>query len=226
MLRFVLAILALIFGLHIATPTAAQAQDVWIQIEAKPSLTEAEDRAQAWAAMFDGVNGFVPNSGWHVIALGPYPQAEAEARLAELLRENLAQLKAGQPVECPVYDFKTHSRLERTHTIQPAPIILVDGVLLLSHPSVTASFDLRIFVEASADMRLIRRLERDLNERGRPLESSLRHYLSSVRDMHDVFVEPARSTAHAIIPNDRRGQATESIRQLVEFALRLPRNSP
>lgn len=144
----------------------------------------------------------------------------------ELLRENLAQLKAGQPVECPVYDFKTHSRLERTHTIQPAPIILVDGVLLLSHPSVTASFDLRIFVEASADMRLIRRLERDLNERGRPLESSLRHYLSSVRDMHDVFVEPARSTAHAIIPNDRRGQATESIRQLVEFALRLPRNSP
>lgn len=144
----------------------------------------------------------------------------------ELLREHLAQLKAGQPVECPVYDFKTHSRLERTHTIQPAPIILVDGVLLLSHPSVTASFDLRIFVEASADMRLIRRLERDLNERGRPLESSLRHYLSSVRDMHDVFVEPARSTAHAIIPNDRRGQATESIRQLVEFALRLPRNSP
>lgn len=144
----------------------------------------------------------------------------------ELLREHLAQLRAGHPVECPVYDFKTHSRTARTHTIQPAPIILVDGVLLLSHPSVTASFDLRIFVEASADMRLIRRLERDLNERGRPLESSLRHYLSSVREMHEVFVEPARSTAHAIIPNDRRGQATESIRQLVEFALRLPRNNP
>ena len=142
----------------------------------------------------------------------------------ELLRDHLAQLRAGHPVECPVYDFKTHSRLARTHTVEPAPIILVDGVLLLSHPSVTASFDLRIFVEASADMRLIRRLERDLNERGRPLESSLRHYLSSVREMHEVFVEPARSTAHAIIPNDRRGQATESIRQLVEFALRLPRN--
>jgi uridine kinase len=142
----------------------------------------------------------------------------------ELLRDHLAQLRAGHPVECPVYDFKTHSRLARTHTVEPAPIILVDGVLLLSHPSVTASFDLRIFVEASADMRLIRRLERDLNERGRPLESSLRHYLSSVREMHEVFVEPARSTAHAIIPNDRRGQAAESIRQLVEFALRLPRN--
>ncbi len=144
----------------------------------------------------------------------------------ELLREHLGLLRASQAVECPVYDFKTHSRLDRTHTVEPAPIILVDGVLLLSHPSVTASFDLRIFVEASADMRLIRRLERDLNERGRPLESSLRHYLSSVREMHDVFVEPARSTAHAIIPNDRPGQATESIRQLVEFALRLPRNSP
>jgi uridine kinase len=144
----------------------------------------------------------------------------------ELLREHLAQLRAGHPVECPVYDFKTHSRLARTHTVEPAPIILVDGVLLLSHPSVTAAFDLRIFIEASADMRLIRRLERDLNERGRPLESSLRHYLSSVREMHEVFVEPARSTAHVIIPNDRRGQATESIRQLVEFALRLPRNGP
>lgn len=102
MLRFLLAILTLSLGLHLSTPTAAQAQDVWIQIEAKPSLTEAEDRAQAWTAMFDGVNGFVLNSGWHVIALGPYPQAEAEARLAELLRENLV------PADSFISDGRTY----------------------------------------------------------------------------------------------------------------------
>lgn len=141
----------------------------------------------------------------------------------ELLKLHLTQLKSGQPAECPVYNFKTHTREAHTHRVDPSPIILVDGVLLLSHPAVASSFDLRIFVEASADMRLIRRLERDLNERGRPLESSLRHYLTSVRDMHDVFVEPARHLAHAVIPNDRPGQATEAIHQLVEFALRLPR---
>lgn len=89
MLRFLLAILTLSLGLHLAAPTAAQAQDVWIQIEAKPSLSEAEERAKAWTAMFDSVQGFVLDSGWHIIALGPYPQAEAEARLADLLRENL-----------------------------------------------------------------------------------------------------------------------------------------
>lgn len=89
MLRYVLAILALSLGLHLAAPTAAQAQDAWIQIEAKPSLTEAEERAKAWTAMFDSVQGYVLDSGWHIIALGPFPQAEAEARLADLLRENL-----------------------------------------------------------------------------------------------------------------------------------------
>jgi hypothetical protein len=89
MLRFVLAILALSLGLYLAAPTTARAQDVWIQIEAKPSLTEAEDRARAWTAMFDDVQGYVTNSGWHVITLGPYPRATAEPRLAELLRENL-----------------------------------------------------------------------------------------------------------------------------------------
>ena len=86
MLRFVLAIIGLSLGLHLATPTAAQAQDVWIQIEAKPSRTDAEERARAWTAMFDDVQGYVANSGWHVITLGPFSRATAEARLAELLR--------------------------------------------------------------------------------------------------------------------------------------------
>jgi len=89
MLRFVLAIFALSLGLYLSTPTAAQAQDVWIQIEAKPSRSDAEDRARAWTAMFDDVQGFALDSGWHVIALGPFSRDEAETRLASLLRENL-----------------------------------------------------------------------------------------------------------------------------------------
>lgn len=101
MLRLVLVILALCLGLHLSSPVQAQ-ENVWIQIEAKPSLTEAEDRAQAWTAMFDGVNGFVLNSGWHVIALGPFARPEAEARLADLLRENLV------PADSFISDGRTY----------------------------------------------------------------------------------------------------------------------
>ncbi len=161
-----------------------------------------------------------PDIGHHNIDTANFDHPDALE--FELLRTHLAELKAGRAVECPVYDFTTHSRTSRTHRVEPAPIILVDGVLLLSHPALAESFDLRIFVEASADMRLIRRLERDRTERGRPLESTLKQYLGSVRAMHEAYVEPARATAHLVIHNDRPGQAADAIRRLVEFALRLP----
>ncbi len=141
----------------------------------------------------------------------------------DLLRTHLEELRSGRPIASPVYDFATHLRQPHTKSIHPAPVILVDGVLLLSHPALAASFDLRIFVDAPADLRLIRRLERDLVERGRAVESTLRQYLATVRNQHAEFVEPAKQTAHLVVHNDRPGQAADAIRRLVEFALRLPR---
>lgn len=162
-----------------------------------------------------------PDIGHHNIDTANFDHPDALD--FELLREHLALLKAGRPVDCPVYDFRTHTRTERTHRVPPAPLILVDGVLLLSHPALAASFDLRIFVEASADMRLIRRIERDRVERERPVESTLRQYLTSVRQMHAAFVEPARATAHVILQNEHPGQVAEAVERLLDFALRLPR---
>jgi uridine kinase len=140
-----------------------------------------------------------------------------------LLRQHLEALRQGVAIACPIYNFATHTREEGTTPVTPAPIILVDGILALSDPQLAALFDLRIFVEASPDLRLIRRMKRDLVERNRSMDETLNQYLATVREMHSEFVEPARARAHLVIHNDRPGQASEALERLLEFAVRRPR---
>jgi uridine kinase len=118
----------------------------------------------------------------------------------DLLIGQLRQLQAGQPVETPVYDFKTHSRLAETRRIDPQPVILVEGILIFADKQLRDLMDVKIFVDTDADLRLIRRLQRDIGERGRSPDSVIQQYLRTVRPMHLEFVEPSKRYADVIIP--------------------------
>jgi len=117
-----------------------------------------------------------------------------------LLVEHLRQLRSGQPVEIPVYDFTTHSRTTRTVRVEPQPIVLVEGILIFAEADLRELMDVKIFVDTAPDVRFIRRLQRDIKERGRTLESVIRQYETSVRPMHLEFVEPSKRYADVIIP--------------------------
>lgn len=119
---------------------------------------------------------------------------------SELLIEHIKQLKNGQAVDLPIYDFSTHSRTERTFTVQPRGVILVEGILIFVEPELRSLFDVKIFVDTDSDIRLIRRLQRDIAERGRTTESVIKQYLSTVRPMHMEFVENSKRYADVIIP--------------------------
>jgi len=118
----------------------------------------------------------------------------------ELLIQHIHQLKSYQPVELPVYDFKNHNRTAVTIHIEPQPLILVEGILIFAEPGLRPLFDVKIFVDTDADIRFIRRLQRDILERGRTTESVVQQYLSTVRPMHLEFVEPSKRYADVIIP--------------------------
>jgi uridine kinase len=118
----------------------------------------------------------------------------------DLLIQQLQQLKAGQPIEIPVYDFKTHSRTDHTIHVDPHPIILVEGILIFTEAGLRTLFDIKIFVDTDADLRFIRRLERDIAERGRSSASVIHQYLTTVRPMHLEFVEPSKRYADVIVP--------------------------
>jgi uridine kinase len=118
----------------------------------------------------------------------------------ELLIAHLQQLKAGRPIEIPVYDFTTHSRTAQTHRVTPHGVILLEGILILADEALRRLMDVKIFVDTDADIRFIRRLERDISERGRTMESVIRQYLATVRPMHEEFVEPSKRYADVIIP--------------------------
>jgi len=118
----------------------------------------------------------------------------------ELMIEHLHALKAGQAVEIPIYDFTTHSRTGRTTHVEPQPVILVEGILIFADPALRELFDVKIFVDTPPDIRFIRRLERDIHERGRTVESVIHQYQSTVRPMHLEFVEPSKLHADVIIP--------------------------
>ncbi len=117
-----------------------------------------------------------------------------------LLIEHLKRLRAGFPIERPVYDFTTHSRTAETVTVQPHPIIMVEGILIFAEPELRKLFDVKIFVDTDADIRFIRRLVRDIEERGRTMTSVVEQYLKTVRPMHLEFVEPSKRYADVIIP--------------------------
>lgn len=123
-----------------------------------------------------------------------------DALETDLLVEHLLALKAGRPVEVPLYDFATHSRRPETRAVAPGPVVLVEGILILADPRVRQELDLAVFVDAEADLRLLRRLRRDVRERGRSWESVLEQYEQFVRPMHERFVEPSRRVADVIVP--------------------------
>lgn len=118
----------------------------------------------------------------------------------DLLIQHIASLRDGKPVEVPIYDFSTHSRTNQTYTVQPRMVILVEGILIFTEPALRDMFDVKIFVDTDSDLRFIRRLERDLTERGRTTESVIKQYQSTVRPMHMEFVEPSKRYADVIIP--------------------------
>ena len=118
----------------------------------------------------------------------------------ELLIEHIQKLKAGQSIELPHYDFKTHTRTGETTLINPQQILIVEGILLFAEPELRKLFDLRIYVDTDADIRFIRRLRRDIEERGRTTENVIDQYLKTVRPMHLEFVEPSKRYASVIIP--------------------------
>jgi uridine kinase len=118
----------------------------------------------------------------------------------ELLVSHLAALKAGHPVEVPIYDFVRHRRTARTKRVAPQPVIVLEGILLFVEPSLRELLDFKIYVDTDADLRLIRRLGRDMAERGRTVQDVLRQYLETVRPMHLEFVEPSKRYADIIIP--------------------------
>ncbi|HET8771488.1 MAG TPA: uridine kinase [Gemmatimonadaceae bacterium] len=127
----------------------------------------------------------------------------------ELLAQHLDALGRGEAIDKPVYDFATHLRAPETVRIAPAEVIVIDGILLLVDERVRAACDVKVFVEADADIRLIRRIRRDLVVRGRPLEEILDQYLTTVQPMHLQFVEPSKRYADLIIP--RGGENTVAI---------------
>ncbi len=116
-----------------------------------------------------------------------------------LLAQHLADLRAGIDVARPGYDFTTHSRRPEATRVEPRPIILCEGILLLAVPELREAFDLRVYVDTPADVRALRRVQRDIVERGRTVESVVHQYLTSVRPMHEQFVEPARATADLML---------------------------
>lgn len=118
----------------------------------------------------------------------------------ELLIGHLQELKAGRPVRVPVYDFTTHTRTAETERVEPYRVILVEGILIFSDEALRRLMDVKIYVDTDADIRFIRRLQRDIADRGRTMESVIRQYLATVRPMHQEFVEPSKRYADVIIP--------------------------
>lgn len=118
----------------------------------------------------------------------------------ELLVNHLKKLRANEPVELPIYDFRTHTRLPATTRIEPRPIVIVEGILIFAEPRLLEQMDIKVFVDTPDDVRFIRRLQRDIAERGRTVDSVIEQYIATVRPMHMQFVEPSKRFADVIIP--------------------------
>jgi uridine kinase len=119
-----------------------------------------------------------------------------------LLLEQVRALKEGKAVDQPLYDYATHTRSAETRRIEPSPVIVLEGILILAIDAVVPHLDLKLFVEAEADVRILRRLRRDVADRGRTVESVIDQYLTTVRPMHDAFIEPTRAHADLIVSGE------------------------
>jgi uridine kinase len=119
---------------------------------------------------------------------------------SSLLTEHVRKLKRWEPVDLPIYDFTIHARTNKTRRVEPSAVIIVEGILIFAEPELREEFDVKIFVDTDPDLRFIRRLQRDIAERGRTTESVIHQYLTTVRPMHMDFVEPSKRYADVIIP--------------------------
>ncbi|MDR7210783.1 uridine kinase [Flavobacterium piscis] len=121
----------------------------------------------------------------------------------ELLEKHLKALKAGETIDQPVYSFIQHNRTDDTVSTHPRKVMIVEGILILTNPELRELFDIKIYVHADSDERLIRRLKRDISERGRDIDEVLTRYQNTLKPMHEQFIEPSKAFADIIIPNDK-----------------------
>ena len=139
----------------------------------------------------------------------------------ELLCRHIGELKAGRPVEMTVYDYSVHHRSDQTTTVLPNPVIILEGIMIFAEPELVKRMDFKIFVDTDADERILRRIIRDVNHRGRSLESVIDQYRTTVKPMHDQFVEPSKRKADIIIPEGGRNEAAmQVIVELIRSRLR------
>ena len=118
----------------------------------------------------------------------------------DLMARQLEALRRGERVECPVYDYTVHNRSNETVTIEPKQVIIIEGILIFADEALRSSMDIKIFVDTDADIRLCRRIKRDVNKRGRSVESVLTQYMTTVKPMHDKYVEPSKRFADLVVP--------------------------
>lgn len=142
-----------------------------------------------------------------------------ESLETELLVKHLESLRSGIAIEQPVYDFATHLRSEETIRIEPGRVVVVEGILVLAEPELRSELDLKIFVDTDPDLRLARRIDRDITERGRTVESVIEQYLSTVRPMHIEFVQPSMRYADIIIPEGYNPAAVATVIELIRSRL-------
>ncbi len=134
----------------------------------------------------------------------------------DLMRDQLAQLLAGQSVEMPQYDFEIHNRREERETVAPTEVIILEGILALYDDDINEMLDLRLYVETDADVRILRRIERDVIERGRELEGVIGQYLSTVKPMHEQFIEPTKKAADLVIPEGANSVAMNLLEEKLQ----------
>lgn len=135
------------------------------------------------------------------------------------LVEHLRLLRSGRPVEIPVYDFSTHLRISETVRVEPGAVVIVEGILVLVEVGLRELMDLKIYIDTDADLRVLRRLERDILERGRTMESVMAQYLGTVRPMHHQFVEPSKRYADIIVPEGYNPNAVGIVTSMIRDVL-------
>lgn len=138
----------------------------------------------------------------------------------DLMIQHISELKAGKVVEQPVYSFVTHNRTRDTVKTHPRKVVIVEGILIFNSEELRSLFDMKVFVHADADERLIRRVRRDINERGRDIDEVLNRYQDTLKPMHEQFIEPTKNYADIIIPNNRHNTvAVDIVRTVISERL-------
>ena len=142
-----------------------------------------------------------------------------DALETDLLIEHIKRLRNGESIECPVYDYTVHNRSDKTVRIDPRKFILIEGILLLADPRLRSLLDIKIYVEADADERILRRILRDVKERGRDIDNIVEQYLTTVKPMHYLYVEPTRATADIVINSGMNDVAFDIVQSKIRLML-------